>query len=188
MQVINPCVWFRESGFSHYQPQFKLFSLWSSTYFFFFFNWRGGYERLVICHHEIEAYRLKLLLSIICLLLSEPRHVISMGPHQQEVPGEASVLHAAPLPASLQCQSVAKTEGAWAALAALGCMCQMYRLVHRDVPSVFVCIGMSAGACDWHIPNVPTKNYWHTRDNVAVVVVILATIPDILATFLFVNE
>ena len=63
-------------------------------------------------------------------------------------------------------------------------MCRMYRSVHRDVPSVFVCIGMGARACDRHIPNVPTQTYRHIRDKMAVVAVSLATIPDSLATLL----
>ena len=60
----------------------------------------------------------------------------------------------------------------------------MYRLVHQDMPSVFVCIGMGAGACNLHIPNVPTQTYRHIRDKMAVVAVSLATIPDSLATLL----
>ena len=72
-------------------------------------------------------------------------------------------------------------------MGALVCMCRMYRSVHQDVPSVFICIGMGARTCDGHIPNVPTQTYWHIRDKMAVVAVSLATIPDSLATFLFVN-
>ena len=75
-----------------------------------------------------------------------------------------------------------------ASLAALVCMCQMYRSVHRDVPNVFVCVGMGARACDWHIPNVPTKTCPHTRDKMAAVTISLVTIPDSLATLLVVNE
>ena len=63
-----------------------------------------------------------------------------------------------------------ETEGA------LVCMCRMYRSVHRDVPSVFVCIGVGARACDRHIPNVPTQTYRHIRDKMAVVAVSLVTI------------
>ena len=59
---------------------------------------------------------------------------------------------------------------------ALVCMCRMYRSVHRDVPSVFVCIGMGARACDRHIPNVPTQIYRHIRDKMAVVTVSLVTV------------
>ena len=66
-------------------------------------------------------------------------------------------------------------------------MCRMCRSVHRDVPNVFVCIGMGARACDRHIPNVPTQTYRHIRDKMAVVAVSLATIPDIIATLLVVN-
>ena len=69
-------------------------------------------------------------------------------------------------------------------MGALVWMCRMYRCVHRDVPSVFVCIGMGARACDRHIPNVPTQTYRHIRDKMAVVAVSLATIPDSLATLL----
>ena len=61
-------------------------------------------------------------------------------------------------------------------LGALVCMCRMYRSVHRDVPSVFVCIGMGARALDRHIPNVPTQTYRHIRDKMAVVAVSLVTI------------
>ena len=71
---------------------------------------------------------------------------------------------------------------------ALVCMCRVYRSVHRDVPSVFDCIGMGARACDRHIPNVPTQTYRHIRDKMAVVAVNLAAIPDSLATFLVVNS
>ena len=61
-------------------------------------------------------------------------------------------------------------------MGALVCMCRMYRSVHRDVPSVLVCIGMGARACDRHIPNVPTQTYRHIRDKMAVVAVSLVTI------------
>ena len=73
-------------------------------------------------------------------------------------------------------------------MGALVCMCRVYRSVHRDVPCVFVCIGMGARACDRHIPNVPTQTYRHIRDKMAVVAVNLAAIPDSLATFLVVNS
>ena len=70
---------------------------------------------------------------------------------------------------------------------ALVCMCRMYRSAHRDVPGVFVCIGMGAHACIRHIPNVPTQTYRHNRDKMAIVAVRLATIPDNLAELVFVN-
>ena len=69
----------------------------------------------------------------------------------------------------------------------LVCMYRMYRSVHRDVPSVFVCIGMGARACDRHIPNVPSQTCRHTRDKKTAVAVSLATIPNSLATLLVVN-
>ena len=59
---------------------------------------------------------------------------------------------------------------------ALVCMCRMCRSVHRDMPSVFVCIGMGARACNRHIPNVPIQTCRHIRDKMAVVAVSLATI------------
>ena len=68
------------------------------------------------------------------------------------------------------------SEHCWQSLGALVCMCRMHRSVHRDVPSVFVCIGMGACACDRHIPNVPTQTYRHIRDKMAVVAVSLVTI------------
>ena len=52
---------------------------------------------------------------------------------------------------------------------ALICMCRMYRLVHRDVPSVFVCIGTGAHAYDRHIPNVTTQTWEGNRDKMVVV-------------------
>ena len=58
---------------------------------------------------------------------------------------------------------------------------------HRDVPRVFVCIGMGARACDRHIPNVPTQTYRHIRDKMAAVAVSLVTNPNSLATLLVVN-
>ena len=70
---------------------------------------------------------------------------------------------------------------------ALVCVCRMYRSVHLEVPSVFVCIGMGARACNRHIPNVPTQTYRRLRDKMAVVTVSLATIPDSLTTFFVVN-
>ena len=69
-------------------------------------------------------------------------------------------------------------------MGALVWVSRMCRSVHRDVPSVFVCIGTSARAYDRHIPNVPTQTYRYIRDKKAVVAVSLATIPDSLATFL----
>ena len=69
-------------------------------------------------------------------------------------------------------------------LGALVWVSRMYRSGHRDVPSVFVCIGTGARACDRYIPNVPTQTYRHIRDKMAIVAVSLATIPDSLATFL----